>query len=163
MLVNPHSMHSIGQPGKKRHQILPILIIPRNCLLWTTLVFQIFWAAHCPGYSLLTHEQIVDIAWKDDLQPLLQKRFTNATSEDLLKAHAYAYGGCLIQDIGYYPFGSHFFSDLTHYVRSGDFVVNLLRESTNLNEYAFALGALAHYSSDISAHPSINRAVALSF
>jgi len=152
-------MHLIGQPG------LPVIStrVPRNGLLWASIVIQLFWAAYCPGYSLLTHEQIVDITWKDDIQPLLQKRFTQATPEDLLKAHAYAYGGCLIQDIGYYPFGSHFFSDLTHYVRSGDFVVNLLRNSTNLNEYAFALGALAHYASDISAHPSVNRAVALSF
>jgi hypothetical protein len=117
----------------------------------------------CCGYSLLTHEQVIDIAWKDDLQPLLQSRFPKATEQELSKAHAFAYGGCLIQDIGYFPFGSEFFSDLTHYVRSGDFVVNLIRESTNLNEYAFALGALAHYCSDISAHPSINRAVALSF
>ena len=115
------------------------------------------------GYSLLTHEQIIDIVWKDNTQPLLRKRFPNATEKDLLDAHAYAYGGCLIQDMGYYPFGNKFFSDLTHYVRSGDFVVNLIRESTNLNEYAFALGALAHYASDNSAHPKINRAVAISF
>ena len=115
------------------------------------------------AYSLLTHEQLVDIAWKDQIEPLLHARFPTATEQELNKAHAYAYGGCLIQDIGYYPFGSKFFSDLTHYVRSGDFVANLIRESTNLNEYAFALGALSHYSADISAHPSINRAVALSF
>ena len=117
----------------------------------------------CNGYSLLSHEQVVDVAWKDDLQPLLKARFPSSTDEDLRKAHAYAYGGCLIQDIGYYPFGSKFFSDLTHYVRSGDFVSNLIHEAADLNEYAFALGALAHYCSDISAHPTINRAVALSF
>ena len=112
---------------------------------------------------MLTHEQIVDIAWKDNIEPILRARFPAATDEDLRKAHAYAYGGCLIQDSGYYPFGSEFFSDLTHYVRSGDFVMNLISESTNLNEFAFAVGALAHYTSDISAHPTINRAVALSF
>src|SRR6266478_3762750 len=117
----------------------------------------------CFAYSLLTHEQLVDIAWKDQIQPLLQARFQTASTQELSKAHAYAYGGCLIQDIGYYPFGNKFFSDLTHYVRSGDFVVNLIRESADLNEFAFALGALSHYASDISAHPSINRAVALSF
>src|SRR3954471_10436947 len=116
-------MHSIGRPGPESHAILPI--IPVNFLFWAVIAIQIFWAAHCPGYSLLTHEQIVDIAWKDEIQPLLQKRFTNVTSEDLLKAHAYAYGGCLIQDIGFYPFGSKFFSDLAHYVRGGDFVANL--------------------------------------
>lgn len=121
------------------------------------------YATNCRGYSLLTHEQIVDIAWKDELEPLLQRRFPGSSAEELRRAHAFAYGGCLIQDIGYYPFGSKFFSDLTHYVRSGDFVTNLLAESKDLQEYAFALGALAHYISDISAHPSINRAVALSF
>jgi len=117
----------------------------------------------CSAYSLLTHEQLVDIAWKDQIQPMLQARFPNATPQELSKAHACAYGGCLIRDIGYYPFGSEFFSDLTHYVRSGDFVANLIRESADVNELAFALGALSHYVSDISAHPSINRAVALSF
>ena len=111
----------------------------------------------------MTHEQIVDIAWKDEIQPILQKHFPAARAEDLRTAHAFAYGGCLIQDIGYYPFGSKFFSDLTHYVRSGDFVSNLIRESSNLNDYAFALGALAHYTSDVSAHPTINRCVALSY
>src|SRR5690348_8757394 len=87
------------------------------------------------GYSLLTHEEIVDIAWKDDLVPLLLKRYPAASEKQLHEAHAYAYGGCLIQDIGYYPFGNKFFSDLTHYVRSGDFVANLIRESEDLDEY----------------------------
>ena len=115
------------------------------------------------GYSVLTHEQIVDLAWKEQLVPLLMKRFPRTTPEDLKKAHAFAYGGCVIQDLGYYPFGSRQFSDLVHYVRSGDFVENLLSESKDVNEYAFALGALAHYSSDISGHPAVNRAVALEF
>ena len=115
------------------------------------------------GYSLLTHEQIVDIAWKEDICPVLLARFPGATQEQLRQAHAYAYGGCLIQDIGYYPFSDKFFTDLTHYVRSGDFIVNLLSESADLNQYAFALGAMAHYTSDNSAHPFVNQAVALSF
>src|SRR6266436_10099452 len=117
----------------------------------------------CFAYSLLTHEQLVDIAWKDQIQPLPQARFPTASTQELSKAHAYAYGGCLIQDIGYYPFSDKFFTDLTHYVRSGDFIVNLLSESADLNQYAFALGAMAHYTSDNSAHPFINQAVALSF
>ena len=50
--------------------------------------------------------------------------------------------------MGYYPFGNKYFSDLVHYVRSGDFVENLVEESSDLNEYAFALGALAHYAAD---------------
>lgn len=117
----------------------------------------------CAAYSVLTHEEIVDLLWKDDIAPLLTKRFPNATAEDLKKAHAFAYGGSLIQDMGYYPFGNKYFSDLTHYVRSGDFIVNLLDESTDLNEYAFALGALAHYSSDNLGHPTVNRSVALQY
>jgi len=115
------------------------------------------------GYSLLTHEQIIDVMWKDDITPLLLKRFPDATKKDLQTAHAYAYGGCLVQDMGYYPLGNKFFSDLTHYVRGGDFVANLISESTNLNEYAYSLGALAHYCADNSGHPLINRAVAMSF
>ncbi|HEV3512359.1 MAG TPA: zinc dependent phospholipase C family protein [Candidatus Sulfotelmatobacter sp.] len=117
----------------------------------------------CAAYSVLTHEEIVDLVWKDDIVPLLTQRFPDATPEDLKKAHAFAYGGSLIQDMGYYPFGSKYFSDLTHYVRSGDFIVNLLNESTDLDEYAFALGALAHYSSDNLGHPTINRSVALQY
>ncbi len=117
----------------------------------------------CGAYSVLTHEEVVDLLWKDDIQPLLIHRFPSATADDLKKAHAFAYGGSLIQDMGYYPFGNKYFSDLTHYVRSGDFIVNLIQDATDLNEYAFALGALAHYSSDNLGHPTVNRAVALEF
>ena len=117
----------------------------------------------CSAYFVLTHEEVVDLLWKDDIEPLLTKRFPDASPEDLRKAHAFAYGGCLVQDMGYYPFGNKFFSDLTHYVRSGDFIVNLINESSDLNEYAFALGALAHYSADNMGHPAINESVGLLF
>jgi len=117
----------------------------------------------CKAYSVLTHEEVVDLLWKDDIEPLLAKRFPEAGPEELRKAHAFAYGGSLVQDMGYYPFGNKFFSDLTHYVRSGDFIVNLINESSDLNEYAFALGALAHYSADNMGHPAINQSVGLLF
>jgi len=104
------------------------------------------------GYSVLTHEAIVDTLWDASIQKMLVKRFPMATPEELEQAHAYVYGGCILQDMGYYPFSSKFFSDLTHYVRSGDFIVALIRESQDLNEYAFALGALAHYAADDSGH-----------
>ena len=104
------------------------------------------------GYSVLTHEAIVDSLWDVSIQKMLLKRFPMSTPADLEKAHAYVYGGCIIQDMGYYPFGSHLFSDLTHYVRSGDFIVSLLRDSEDVNEYAFALGALAHYAADNNGH-----------
>jgi Zinc dependent phospholipase C len=130
-------------------------------LLWPCLVIVL--AQMCGAYSVLTHEQIIDLLWQDDLQPLLKKRFPAATSDDLKKAHAFAYGGSLVQDMGYYPFGNKYFSDLAHYVRTGDFIVNLLKQSSDLNEYAFALGALAHYSSDNCGHPVINQAVAMQY
>ena len=104
------------------------------------------------GYSILTHEAIIDSTWESAIKPLLLKRFPASTADDLNQAHAYAYGGSIIQDLGYYPFGSKFFSDLTHYVRSGDFILNMIRESQDLNEYAFALGALAHYAADNDGH-----------
>ena len=128
------------------------------------LLFLFLSATHlCPAYSVLTHEEIVDLLWKDQIQPLLKKRFPKATEEDLRKAHAYAYGGSLVQDMGYYPFGNKFFSDLVHYVRSGDFVVIMIQEASDLNEYAFALGALSHYAADNSGHPTINRVVTIEF
>ena len=108
------------------------------------------------AYSVLSHEEVVDMAWLPQIVPLLRKRYPNLTDDEILKAHAYAYGGSVIQDIGYYPFGSHQFSDLLHYVRTGDFVSNLIRESSNVNEYAFALGALAHYCGDVVGHPAVN-------
>ena len=112
------------------------------------------------AYSVLTHEAIIDSTWDSAIKPLLLKRFPAATPEELIEAHAYAYGGCIIQDLGYYPFGSKFFSDLTHYVRSGDFILNMIRDSQDLNEYAFALGALSHYAADNNGHPiAVNRAV----
>jgi hypothetical protein len=128
------------------------------------LIFVTCSAPSCAGYSVLTHEAIIDAAWKESIVPALLKRFPNATPEELLQAHAYAYGGAIIQDMGYYPFGNAFFSDLTHYVRSGDFVLALIEESRDLNEYAFALGALAHYAADNSGHPiATNRAVAMTY
>jgi hypothetical protein len=115
------------------------------------------------AYSVLTHEQIIDLAWEAHLKPLLLAKFPDTTPDQLNEAHAYAYGGSVIQDIGYYPFGNRHFSDLVHYVRSGAFVMNMLKEAQDRNEYAFALGALAHYASDIEGHPYVNQAVAIDY
>lgn len=114
-------------------------------------------SCHCAGYSVLTHEAVIDSVWRSKVRPMLQQRYPRATEDELRKARAYVYGGCLIQDLGYAPFASRPYSDLTHYVRSGDFVTTLLSESSTLNEYAFALGSLAHYASDSTGHPAINR------
>ena len=116
------------------------------------VLLVLFFPQNSYSYSVLTHEAIVDSTWDSAIKPLLLKRFPNATPEDLKAAHAYTYGGCIIQDLGYYPFGSKFYSDLTHYVRSGDFISNLIRESQDLDEYAFALGALAHLAADNNGH-----------
>jgi len=115
------------------------------------------------AYSVLTHEQVVDLLWQDRIEPMLKARYPDLPDEKLKEAHAYAYGGSLVQDMGYYPFGNKYFSDLTHYVRSGDFVVCLLQQARNLNEYAFALGALAHYAADNSGHPMVNHVVSEEF
>src|SRR6202795_4190948 len=115
------------------------------------------------AYSVLTHEEIVDLLWTDQISPLLLKRFPGLTEEQLKLAHSYAYGGAVIQDLGYYPFGSVEFSNLVHYVRSGDFVRELLLQSQDANEDAFALGALAHYASDLAGHPAVNAAVAIQY
>lgn len=115
------------------------------------------------GYSMLSHEEIIDLAWTDQIEPLLLQRYPDASDDELREAHSYAYGGCVIQDLGYYPFGSKDFSNLVHYVRSGDFVATLLQDAQDINEYAFALGALAHYAADTEGHPAINRAVAIAY
>jgi hypothetical protein len=115
------------------------------------------------GYAVITHEAIVDAAWKY-ITPILLQRFPATTPDDLKKAHAYAYGGCIIQDMGYYPFGSKYVSDLVHYVRSGDFVEALLHEAQDVDELAFALGALSHYAADNNGHPiAVNRAVPVEY
>lgn len=116
------------------------------------------------AYSVLAHEANIDALWETSLRPLLARRFPRATRDEVTRARAYAYGGSVIQDLGYYPFGSHFFSNLVHYVRTGDFVEALIRESHDVDEYAFALGAVAHYAADNVGHPDgINRAVAMMY
>lgn len=109
-------------------------------------------AGSCFGCSVLSHEAIVDAAWPTKLEPFLRARFPRASPDDLKTAHGYAYGGAIIQDLGYYPHGNKRFSDMTHYVRTGDFVMALVNQAQDLNELAFALGALSHYASDTTVH-----------
>ncbi len=129
----------------------------------TVLLIVVVCSGNSSAYSVLTHEEIVDLLWADEIRPLLMHRFPGLTEDQITQAHAYAYGGAVIQDLGYYPFGSTEFSSLVHYVRSGDFVRELLLESQDVNEYAFALGALSHYASDIAGHPAVNQAVAIEY
>jgi len=116
------------------------------------------------AYSVLSHEAAIDVVWDSAIRPLLLRRFPKTSPEMLNEARSYAYGGSVIQDLGYYPFGNKFFSNLLHYVRSGDFVEALLRDASDIDEYAFALGALAHYANDNTGHPeATNKAVPLIF
>lgn len=124
------------------------------------LIFVLLASSAADAYSVLAHEAIIDSAW-EKIRTLLLDRFPNATADELRAAHGYAYGGSLVQDLGYYPHGSRFFSDLTHYVRSGQFIRALLRDAQDMNEYAFALGALAHYAADDDGHRAVNQAVPL--
>src|SRR5579864_3244536 len=137
----------------------------RQCVvrMGTVLLIVLMSCSNSSAYSVLTHEEIVDLVWTDGIRPLLLKRYPGLTEDQITEAHAYAYGGAVIQDLGYYPFGSREFSDLVHYVRSGDFVRELLLDSQDVNEYAFALGALSHYASDIAGHPAVNQAVAIEY
>lgn len=139
-------------------------IVRKSLRLFLILISLCSFSQGTFGYSVLTHQAIIDSTWNDSLKPLLLKRFPNASKKQLKEAYANAYGGAIIQDLGYYPFGNKFYTDLTHYVRSGDFIEALLEESANLNEYAFALGALAHYAADNHGHPiGTNRAVPMLF
>src|SRR5215467_10585199 len=116
------------------------------------------------GYGVYSHSELIDLVWGDSIRPLLIQRCPGITEAELTRAHSYAYGGCSIQDLGYYPFANAFFSDLTHYVRSGDFVDALLGNATNADELAFAIGALSHYIGDIYGHSeAVNLSVGQAF
>ena len=138
--------------------------LSRPLRLVIPFLLLIFRSPAAAPYTLLTHEQLIDLTWQDSIVPLLLSRYPNLTPADLRRARAYAYGGCVIQDMGYYPFGDRFFSNLTHYVRSGDFVVNLFRNAHNADELAFAVGALSHYVGDSIGHSeATNLAVPVEF
>src|SRR5665213_155102 len=136
------------------------IFLVRAFAIIVALVLSLGWPSEIAAYAVLAHEAIIDSIWDTNIRPLLLKRFPDAKGEALKEAHGYAYGGAIIQDMGYYPHGSFFFSDLTHYVRSGDFVLALLRDAKDLDGYAFALGALSHYAADNEGHSiGTNRAV----
>ena len=125
----------------------------RGSIIGLVMAVLMVTASPISAYSVLSHEATIDVTWEKVLEPLLKQRFPRASADDLLRARSFAYGGSVIQDLGYYPFGNKFFSNLVHYVRSGDFVEALLRDARDIDEFAFALGALAHYANDTSGHP----------
>lgn len=159
-----HLVNAFAHPDKSYSKLMLASKFHRRIartlrnLLVCVAIFLLLLPQQSQAYSVLSHEEVVDLAWRNHIVPLLLARYPETTPEQLREAHAYAYGGCILQDIGYYPFGSHLFSDLVHYVRTGDFVENLLRESTDVDELAFALGALAHYTADNYGHPAVNLA-----
>jgi hypothetical protein len=139
-----------------------LMSFPRLRLV--ALLFVLLLPIRLQAYALITHEQLIDLTWNDSIVPLLLSHYPKLTAAELDEARAYAYGGCVIQDIGYYPFGEPSFSNLTHYVRPGDFVVSLLRNAHTANELAFAIGALSHFEGDTIGHPfSVNTAVPIEF
>ncbi len=150
-------MHARKPLARLKHCLARLL-----CL--ASLVTATLKPSTAQAYSLLTHEELIDLTWQSSIVPLLLSRYPTLTPAQLEHARAYAYGGCVIQDIGYYPLGDAFFSDLTHYVRSGDFVVNLFRNAGNADELAFAVGALSHYIGDSLGHSeATNLAVPVEF
>ena len=157
------------QPGSGRDAQLTVRsAIASNCRtlsirMLALLLVTLMCSGGVSAYSVLTHEEIVDLLWTDQIRPLILKRYPGLSEEQIKEAHAYAYGGAVIQDLGYYPFGSVEFSNLVHYVRTGDFVRELLAQSNDADEYAFALGALSHYASDIAGHPAVNQSVAIEY
>jgi hypothetical protein len=144
--------------------MLQLSVVLRAAVVAAIVAFGLFAPRQASAYSVLAHEANVDALWDGTIVPMLRARFPEATPEQIQKARGYAYGGCVIQDLGYYPFGSRFFSDLLHYVRTGDFIEALIADAADVDEYAFALGALGHYSADNQGHPlAVNRAVALMY
>jgi hypothetical protein len=137
----------------------------RNFFRGYALVLCVLLACQPAGaYSVLTHEQLIDLTWQGSIVPLLRSRYPRITDAQLDEARSYAYAGCVIQDVGYYPFGDPFLSDLTHYVRTGDFIVHLFRDAKDANQLAFAIGALSHYIGDNIGHSqATNRAVGEDF
>jgi hypothetical protein len=159
MLPLPRKLRSCGGESGSEAETTRVFFV-RTFAVIMALVLLLCYPREINAYAVLAHEAIIDSAWDMNIRPLLVERFPNATLEEIKEAHGYAYGGAIIQDMGYYPHGSFFFSDLAHYVRSGDFVLALLRDSKDIDGYAFALGALSHYAADNDGHPiGTNRAV----
>jgi zinc dependent phospholipase C len=151
---NPSAIPVVSKKPRLRSLLLPAAAL---CALLLS-------STPAAPYSVQTHQELIDLAWKQSIRPVLLQRFPTLTEAQLQEAHAYAYGGCAIQDFGYYPFGNKFFSDLTHYVRSGDFVLALLRNAETPDELAFAIGSLSHYIGDSVGHgQAVNQAVPIEF
>src|SRR5579863_1709831 len=141
-------------------KLRPVRVVRQALAVLCALALLLAFPESGQAYSVMSHQAIIDVEWETGIKPALHARFPEATEDEINRGQAYAYGGAIIQDLGYYPAGNKFFSDLTHYVRSGDFVMALLRDSQDIYEYSFALGAMAHYAADNNGHRTgTNRAV----
>lgn len=69
------------------------------------------------------------------------------------------YQGSWGPDLGYFPGGHPFLSDLAHYVRTGELTRTLVRSARTPTERAFAQGWLTHVLADQAIHPIIGSAV----
>jgi hypothetical protein len=137
-----------------------VRVVLRAAVVAAVVALGLFAPRQASAYSVLAHEANIDALWDGTIVPMLRARFPEATPEQIQEARGYAYGGCVIQDLGYYPFGSRFFSNLLHYVRTGDFIAALIADAPDVTEYAFAMGALGHSSRANEGHPlAVNRAI----
>src|ERR1700744_2951155 len=131
-------------------RICQLFSLPRALLVFGFFLLLI--PNRSSAFSILAHEAIIDAEWDNVLKPMLLDKYPNSTAQDIKSAHAYAYGGCLVPDMGYMPFGDPYFTNLLHYVRTGDFVMHLINDAQNLNQYAFALGLLRNSLADEYGH-----------
>lgn len=67
--------------------------------------------------------------------------------------------GALGPDLGYFPGGHRFLSDLAHLVRSGDLTRMLVESARTPRERAFAWGWVTHVLGDQTIHPLVGRGV----
>ncbi len=70
------------------------------------------------------------------------------------------YHGAFGPDLGYFPGGHPFFSDLAHTVRTGELTRALLRRAETDPERAFAWGWVTHVLGDVAIHPLVGNGVA---
>lgn len=136
-------------------EVLSVEPAPRRSAVARRARAGLFRARPCGGHRRL-------VGWRDSAP--VRQRYPKITTERLAEARAFAYGGSVIQDLGYFPFGSKRFTNIVHYIRSGDFVEGLIREAASPEELAFALGGLAHYACDSIGHPvAVNRVVPMMY
>ena len=89
----------------------------RHLLVFKRIVAILFFlctACTSNAYSILTHEALIDVNWEKVLLPLLKQKYPGSTDLELKEAHAYAYGGAVVPDMGYFPRGSKLFTNLIH-------------------------------------------------